>query len=64
MVTVNFGVNELNLELAGQSLTTAKNQLKSVLGLAGDESVKLNGSTSIPADYILSDGDSVEFVKE
>ena len=61
-VNVTFGVNDMNLDLAGTSLATAKNNLRGVLGLAGDEEVRVNGSTP-PSEYILQDGDDVEFVK-
>lgn len=61
-VAVSFGVNKMNLEIAGQSLATVAHQLKSLLGLAGGETQKVNGREAAN-DYILKAGDRLEFVK-
>lgn len=61
-VNIISGVNEISVAVAGQSLTTVKNNLKTTLGLTGDETIKVNGSAP-QAEYILKGGDEVEFVK-
>jgi uncharacterized protein with beta-barrel porin domain len=62
-VKVTSGVNEMNLELVGQSTATVKHQLDTLLNLSGDEKIVVNGA-EVAGDYILEDGDHLEFVKE
>lgn len=62
-VNIIFGVNEISVNVAGQSLTTVKHNLKSTLGLSGDETVTVNGQPP-QVEYILQAGDEVEFTKQ
>jgi sulfur carrier protein ThiS len=61
-INIVFGVNEISVAVAGQSLATVKSNLKTTLGLSGDETVKVNGAAPV-ADYILKAGDEIEFTK-
>jgi len=62
MVKVTHGVNELSLDLADSEVADLKDQVDQLLNLSGDEETKVNGET-VDDDYILEDGDEVEFVK-
>jgi sulfur carrier protein ThiS len=59
---VRYGVNTLNLNFTGSSIANVAAQCKSMFGLGDDEIVKINGAEAA-ADYIVQDGDYIEFVK-
>lgn len=59
---VRYGVNTLNLNFTGSNVANVAAQCKSMFGLGDDEIVKINGSEA-SADYIIQDGDYIEFVK-
>lgn len=59
---VRYGVNTLNLNFTGSNIANVAAQCKSMFGLGDDEIVKING-TEASADYIVQDGDYIEFVK-
>lgn len=63
MVTITSGVNTLELDLANKSFTTVKHQLSNFLNLDGSENATVNGR-EIPSEYIIKDGDEIEFVKQ
>jgi sulfur carrier protein ThiS len=59
---VRYGVNNLTLNFTGSTVANMAAQCKSMFGLGDDEIVKING-TEAGADYIIQDGDYIEFVK-
>ena len=59
---VRYGVNTLNLNFTGSSIANMAAQCNSMFGLSDDEIVKINGSEA-DVDYIIQDGDYIEFVK-
>jgi ribosomal 50S subunit-recycling heat shock protein len=61
-VDVTFGVNQMSLSLEGKTVKEVVVAVKGILGLGGDEAVKLNG-TDAKADTKVEDGDEIEFVK-
>lgn len=63
MITVIFGVNEMNLQLAGKTIAEIRSAVSPLLGLTGKEKVLLN-SERLEAATEIEDGDIVEFVKE
>jgi hypothetical protein len=63
MITVIFGVNEMNLQLAGKTIAEIRKAVAPLLGLTGEEKVLLN-SERLEAMTEIEDGDVVEFVKE
>lgn len=63
MNKVIFGVNDNSLNFTGSTVAQVASQCKDLLGLSGDEIVKVNGSEA-PANYTICDGDKIEFIKE
>ena len=61
-VNIESGVNSMSLDVAGTSVASVISTVKSILNLDGEESVKVNGN-DVDADYIVQDGDKIEFVK-
>ena len=61
-VDISSGVNSMALDVAGQTVATVVDTVKSILNLDGEEEVKVNGSEA-DANYVVQDGDSIEFVK-
>ena len=59
---VRYGVNTLNLNFTGSNIANVAAQCKSMFGLGDDEIVKINGAEAA-ADYVVQDGDYIEFVK-
>ncbi len=63
-VTVVNGANEMNLDsLTGKTVKDAVVLLKGILGLTGDEKVKLNGIDAT-ASQVIADEDEIEFAKD
>ena len=59
---VRYGVNTLNLNFTGSNIANVAAQCKSMFGLGDDEIVKITGAEAA-ADYVVQDGDYIEFVK-
>lgn len=63
--TVTCGANELNLEkFVGLSLASIKSQYGEMLNIPQDCEVQVNGDAVDSLEYIVQDGDEVEFVKK
>lgn len=62
-VTVKFGANTLSIEAAGKSVEELRDDFRSPLGMAGDEQARVNNAETAESDYVIQDGDVVEFVK-
>jgi cold shock CspA family protein len=61
--SVKFGVNSMTLNLSGKSIGDIRSQIGGLLGLGGGETAKVNG-VNMADSVAVSDGDSIEFVKE
>lgn len=61
-VEVTFGVNQMSLSLDGKTVGEIVGSVKGILGLGGDEAVRLNGEDA-SAGTVVEDGDELEFVK-
>lgn len=57
------GVNESTLNIDGYSIEDVIGQYQEILGISDDQTVKVNGA-EVGADYVLENGDTIEFVKE
>lgn len=63
--TVSCGANELNLEkFIGLSLASIKSKYGEMLNIPSDCEVQVNGDQVDSLEYIVQDGDEVEFVKK
>ena len=62
-VNIVSGIDKMTLEVDGKTVEEIVSTTVSILNLSGDETVKVNG-IEVDADYILKDGDVVEFVKD
>ena len=62
-VTLKFGANTLDIAVAGRTISDVREDYESPLGMSGDEQARLNNATTAEPDYVLQDGDVVEFVK-
>lgn len=59
---VVYGVNDLELDLAGKSIRTVYKVLEQVLNIPRDASVSVNGNR-VDDDYVVRPGDEIEFLK-
>jgi sulfur carrier protein ThiS len=60
---VIYGVNELELDLAGKSVRGVWKALEQVLNIPRDAAVTVNGSP-VEDDHVIHPGDEIEFRKE
>jgi hypothetical protein len=60
---VIYGVNELDLDLAGKTVRGIWKALEQVLNIPRDAAVSVNGSR-VEDDYVLRPGDEIEFQKQ
>lgn len=61
-ITVINGVNTLTAALAGQTVGNVRAMLIQALNIAPDATPVVSG-TQVQEDYLLQDGDELEFVK-
>ncbi|HEV8054192.1 MAG: hypothetical protein H0X16_11540 [Chloroflexi bacterium] len=59
---VVYGVNELELDLAGRSISGIWKNLAQVLNIPRDALVTVNGAR-VEDDYVVRPGDEIEFQK-
>ena len=59
---VIYGVNELELDLAGKSLRGVWRALEQVLNIPREARATVNGATA-DDDYVVRPGDEIEFQK-
>ncbi len=59
---VVYGVNDLELDLAGKSIRSVYKVLEQVLNIPRDASVSVNGNR-VDDDYVVRPGDEIEFLK-
>lgn len=59
---VIYGVNELDLDLAGKSIRGLWKGLEQVLNIPRDAAVSVNGER-VDDDYVVRPGDEIEFQK-
>lgn len=59
---VIYGVNELDLDLAGKSVRGIWKALEQVLNIPRDAQVTVNGSR-VDDEYVVRPGDEIEFQK-
>jgi len=62
MVTAVCGANAQDLELAGKTVSQVRQELKDVLNIGEDSNAIISGD-NVENDYVLRDGDVLEFVK-
>lgn len=62
-VTVKFGANTLEIEANGRTVGSVRSDYESPLGMSGEEQARLNNAGTAEADYVLRNGDVIEFVK-
>ncbi len=63
MVSVKHGVNEVSVDnLTGRTVNCARGEVQGLLNIATDTPAVVNGSR-VNGDYVIRDGDRVEFVK-
>ena len=60
---VIYGVNELDLDLAGKSIRGIWKVLEQVLNIPRDAAVSVNGSR-VEDEYVVRPGDEIEFQKQ
>jgi sulfur carrier protein ThiS len=60
---VIYGVNELELDLAGKSVRGVWKALEQVLNIPRDAAVTVNGAP-VEDDHVIRPGDEIEFRKE
>jgi hypothetical protein len=60
---VIYGVNELDLDLAGKTVRGIWQALSQVLNIPRDVAVSVNG-TRVEDDYVVRPGDEIEFQKQ
>jgi hypothetical protein len=60
---VIYGVNELDLDLAGKTVRGIWKALEQVLNIPRDAAVTVNGAR-VEDDYVLRPGDEIEFQKQ
>ena len=60
---VIYGVNELDLDLAGKTVRGIWKTLEQVLNIPRDAAVTVNGAR-VEDDYVLRPGDEIEFQKQ
>jgi len=60
---VIYGVNELDLDLAGKSIRGIWKVLEQVFNIPRDAAVTINGSR-VEDDYVVRPGDEIEFQKQ
>ena len=60
---VVYGVNELDLDLAGKSVRGIWKVLEQVFNIPRDAGVTVNGSR-VEDDYVVRPGDEIEFQKQ
>jgi hypothetical protein len=60
---VIYGVNELDLDLAGKSVRGIWKVLEQVFNIPRDAAVTVNGSR-VDDDYVVRPGDEIEFQKQ
>ena len=60
---VIYGVNELDLDLAGKSIRGIWKVLEQVLNIPRDAAVSVNGGR-VEDDYVVRPGDEIEFQKQ
>ena len=59
---VVYGVNDLELDLAGRRITTVYTVLEQVLNILREASVTVNGGR-VDDEYVVRPGDEIEFLK-
>ncbi len=59
---VIYGVNELDLELAGKAVSEIWKHLEQVFNIPRDAAVTANG-TRVDDTYVVREGDELEFTK-
>jgi hypothetical protein len=59
---VVYGVNDLELDLAGRSIRTVYTVLVQVLNIPRGAQVSVNGSR-VDDEYVVRPGDEIEFLK-
>ena len=62
MVRVTSGASSENFEVAGQTVAAIQKQLRDVLNI-GDKAVPRVNGKEVAANYVLQDGETLEFVK-
>ena len=60
---VIYGVNELDLDLAGKTVRGIWQALSQVLNIPRDAAVSVNGER-VADDYVVRPGDEIEFQKQ
>jgi hypothetical protein len=60
---VIYGVNELELDLAGKTIRGVYKALEQVLNIPRDAAVTVNGAPA-DDDHVIHPGDEIEFRKE
>jgi ThiS family len=60
---VIYGVNELDLDLAGKTVHGIWKALEQVFNIPRDAAVTVNGS-QVGDDYVVRPGDEIEFQKQ
>lgn len=60
---VIYGVNELDLDLAGKTVRGIWQALSQVLNIPRDAAVSVNGERAAD-DYVVRPGDEIEFQKQ
>jgi len=61
-VKVTSGVNELNLDVVGDTVADVRESAGQILGLTSEHRAELNGEEA-DEDEVLEEGDELEFVK-
>jgi hypothetical protein len=60
--TIINGVNELSADLAGKSVNEIRGMLEQALNIDPSATPVVDGN-QVPGDYVLKNGDVLEFVK-
>lgn len=63
MVKITYGCSTLDVPADGKTIGDVMAELKAALNLAGNETARLAGGGTIGEDFMLSNGQEVEFIK-
>ena len=61
-ITIKHGVNNLSVELAGQTVEEIRTKVEDVLNLGANEEARVNGSPATD-ETVVTEGQTLEFVK-